>query len=422
MTSARKATSSSTTVTTTAGATAVPGNSISFSVKQLATAQVSLSAGTWTSATDKDSARSASGGLPDWPLSIVQGGKTTTVTLATGASLNDAAAAINKSGAGVSATVVKIDGGFKLQVTSTVTGTDGSFKLLRPTDTDTTAAGPGAALTSTTAPQNAVLNLAGGMTATSSSNTFNELLTGVSVTVSQVSPSTSVTDPVTATTTTTPTMTTISVANDTSAVAAKVKTLMDAANTALSTIKSSTDSSDGSDAPLKGNWTLNDLATQILTQVSTAVGGSAPSQAGISLNKDGTIKFDASMFASALAADPTLAQKIVGGSTTAGADNVNYTPDDVISVDGIAARLSVLAEKASDSATGMITTLANSQDAHAKDLQKQIDDWTDRLTARQATLTAQFNAMETALGTIQNQSTWLTSQINSLPSWSSSKS
>ena len=93
----------------------------------------------------------------------------------------------------------------------------------------------------------------------------------------------------------------------------------------------------------------------------------------------------------------------------------------VISVDGIAARLSVLAEKASDSASGMITTLANSQDAHAKDLQKQIDDWTVRLASRQATLTAQFNAMETALGTIQNQSTWLTSQINSLPSWSSSK-
>jgi flagellar hook-associated protein 2 len=30
--------------------------------------------------------------------------------------------------------------------------------------------------------------------------------------------------------------------------------------------------------------------------------------------------------------------------------------------------------------------------------------------------------METALGTLQNQSTWLTGQLNSLPSWSSSKS
>jgi flagellar hook-associated protein 2 len=28
--------------------------------------------------------------------------------------------------------------------------------------------------------------------------------------------------------------------------------------------------------------------------------------------------------------------------------------------------------------------------------------------------------METALGTLKNQSSWLTSQINALPSWSSS--
>jgi flagellar hook-associated protein 2 len=199
-----------------------------------------------------------------------------------------------------------------------------------------------------------------------------------------------------------------------------VKALMDAANTVLKTISDSTDSSEGSDAALKGNWGLTNLASQILTQVSSAVGGSSPAKAGITLNKDGTIKFDAAAFSSALAADPTLAQKIVGGSTGAGADGVDFTPDDTVSVDGLAARLSVLAERASDSATGMITSLANSQDTRAKDLQKQIDAWTDRLASRKATLTAQFNAMETALGTLQNQSTWLTSQINSLPSWSSS--
>jgi flagellar hook-associated protein 2 len=29
--------------------------------------------------------------------------------------------------------------------------------------------------------------------------------------------------------------------------------------------------------------------------------------------------------------------------------------------------------------------------------------------------------METALGTLKNQSSWLTSQINSLPTWNSNK-
>jgi flagellar hook-associated protein 2 len=37
-------------------------------------------------------------------------------------------------------------------------------------------------------------------------------------------------------------------------------------------------------------------------------------------------------------------------------------------------------------------------------------------------MTAQFNAMESALAALQSQSTWLASQINSLPKWSSSSS
>jgi flagellar hook-associated protein 2 len=43
------------------------------------------------------------------------------------------------------------------------------------------------------------------------------------------------------------------------------------------------------------------------------------------------------------------------------------------------------------------------------------------LALRQKTLTDQFTAMETALGTLKDQSSWLTSQINSLPTWNSSK-
>ncbi|WP_138760338.1 flagellar filament capping protein FliD [Modestobacter altitudinis] len=402
VTAARKASSSSTTAAATAGATAVPGSSVSFSVSQLATAQTSLSAGTWASSSDPmQAATSSTGTMPGWPLTVTQGGKSTTIKLDAGASLNDAAAAINKSGAGLSASVIHLDTGYKLQVTGAATGTVGSFKMT--SDADPT----GSAFTSA-APQDAIIKI-GGMPLTSSSNTFNELLTGVSVTVSQVSAATDA-------------ATTITVANDTSAVTAKVKAMIDAANTALSTIRRNTDSSQGSPAALKGNWTLTNLASQMLTQVSNAVGGSSPAKAGISLSRDGTIRFDATVFSAALVADPTLTQKIVGGATGAGADNINYTPDDTIDTDGLASRLSSLAERASDSAAGMITNLANSQDARTKDIQKQIDVWNLRLASRKASLTTQFNAMEKALGALQSQSTWLTGQLKSLPSWSSSDS
>ncbi len=101
-----------------------------------------------------------------------------------------------------------------------------------------------------------------------------------------------------------------------------------------------------------------------------------------------------------------------------GSDNVAGTVDDTIATDGIGARLQRLAQMAGDSVNGSLTLLANGQDTRAKDLTKQISDWDLRLTQRQASLTKQFNAMESALGALQNQASWLSSQLNSLPSWS----
>ena len=52
----------------------------------------------------------------------------------------------------------------------------------------------------------------------------------------------------------------------------------------------------------------------------------------------------------------------------------------------------------------------------AKDITDRIDAWDLRLAKRKETLTRQFTAMETALSSLQNQSTWLAGQISQLPS------
>ena len=139
------------------------------------------------------------------------------------------------------------------------------------------------------------------------------------------------------------------------------------------------------------------------------------------MTKDGRLTFDATTFKGALASNPTLVQNILGGSTGTGADGNPGTADDTIATDGLAARFAVLAGQASDSTTGLLTTLATGQDSTAKDVQSQIDDWTVGLQLRQQTLTAQFTAMETALGSLKNQSSWLTSQISSLPTCATTK-
>jgi flagellar hook-associated protein 2 len=99
---------------------------------------------------------------------------------------------------------------------------------------------------------------------------------------------------------------------------------------------------------------------------------------------------------------------MLGGTPAAGA---------VAAVPGIASRLLDVAKVASDSTTGSLVALANGKDSVAKDIQKRIESWDVRLAKRKEMLTRQFSAMETALSSLKNQSTWLAGQINSLPSY-----
>jgi flagellar hook-associated protein 2 len=74
----------------------------------------------------------------------------------------------------------------------------------------------------------------------------------------------------------------------------------------------------------------------------------------------------------------------------------------------------VLARRTTDATTGTLTLLAKGRDALADDLETRIADWDLRLAARKEALTKQFTAMETALGSLRSQSTWLAGQLSSL--------
>ena len=386
---AAKATSSDSSVSASAASGAASG-SVTFTVDTLAAAHSVISNTTaWSSPT---AAPATSPGA----LTITQGTTTTSIDTGSG-SLADTIAGINKAKLGLTATAVKTGTNtYQLQVSAATTGKASQFSMTYGTTDDFKIVTPASDAKIT------VGSAGYGYPATSSTNTFDGVLDGTTFTVSKQGASATVTT-----------------ATDNAGITSAVKNLVAAANKAIGTVGTLTDSSDGSDAVLKGNWTLNNLANQVRTQLSSAVGTSSPATVGIQLNKDGTIAFDAAKFTSALTADPALAQSILGGLTGAGADNIANTPDDSITTDGIAARLSVLAEQASDSVGGLLTALATGQDSRAKDLQTQIDDWTLRLAQRQDTMTAQFNALETALGKLQSQSTWLTSQLNSLSNTSS---
>lgn len=399
--SLRSATATSSSVTATADSTASVGNSVSFTVDKLAQAQTSITKTGWSSPT-ADFTSNASG--PAGPLAVLDGNGNTlgTITIPSGGTLSDAAAAINASSYGLNATIVQITPtDYRLQVTSAKTGTANAFTLAGATDTT-----PGQAFTNTTTAQNAQITLQGGFQATSSSNTFTGLMTGVNVTVSAQNAA----------------QTTVSVSEDNTAITSKVQDLVKAANDALSKISQYTDSSSGSTAPLKGDWSLISLSNSIVSAMTNVVGTATAADAGLTVDRYGVIQFDSSAFTTKLQSDPNWISTVFGGTNGDGADGIPGSYDDTISVDGIGSRLMQISAQASDTTVGTLTTLAAGEDTTATDLTNQISDWNTRLQLQQQTLTDQFTAMETALGTLKSQSSWLTSQINSLPGYSSSSS
>jgi flagellar hook-associated protein 2 len=400
-------------VTATATAGAAQG-SLTFTVDRLATTHSVMAKSTWTNTTDPYNLGST---LTIKSTDGTQTFGTINVTSSTtgAASLDDAVAAINKSGLGLSAAAIQTSTGYALQVTATSSGAAKAFRI--QSDTDSTGADYAVGTQGVDAqisfanPSNSTQPY----TSTSASNTFSNVLNGTSITVSQKS-----TTPVT-----------VGVSTDPNAIANAVQSMVTAANNALAKISTYTDSSTGSAAPLKGDFSLLSLTGRVLDAVSSGVGTSlldvngkqitsSAGSTGVQLTRDGKLTFDPVAFKAAYAANPAQVQAVFSGSNGVGADNIANTSDDTVAVQGVGARLAALANQASDSATGSLTSLAKGQDSRAKDIQTQIDAWTLRLAARQQTLTAQFTAMETALGTLKNQSSWLTSQINSLPSSSKS--
>jgi flagellar hook-associated protein 2 len=400
----RKATASGDAgVTVSASASSVAGTSLTFTPTALADTHIVLSNSEWTSTTG-----SVRDQEPGWPIEIRKADGTTvvgTIDVAPGASLAEAVKAINDSTYGVKATIVSLSPTkHRLQLVSTVPGEAGQFIVKSANETEAAA---GSGFTATKTGQDATLDLGNGVVATSSTNTFTDLMPGVTVTISKTGISA-----------------TISVASDQDAVAAKMQTLVDAVNSSLSNVKTYTSNAKGSTAALKGDYSVTSLGSALLTAISEAVEGVAtdgtdrsPAVLGLQLTRDGKVTFDKAKFTAALKETPELAQAMVGGRVAGvGADGVAGGTDDVTAVTGIAQKLLAVAKNASDSATGSLVALANGQDSLVKTYEDRIAAWDLRLAKRKETLTRQFTAMETALSSLRNQSTWLAGQINSLPS------
>ena len=208
--------------------------------------------------------------------------------------------AINAAGAGVTATKVAVgNGDYRVQFSATSAGAVGAFDLYQGSAADVTA-GTAAKLptTSVTTAQDAEISLWGGTSVLkSSSNTFTDLLPGVSMTVSAVSA-----DP-----------TTVTITRDDNQISSVASNLVNSLNnifavitnrSAITTSTGSTGSATVSGGVFTGDSTVQGMNQTLLTAASAPVNGKSPSEYGITLTKTGTIELTPTKFGDALATIP----------------------------------------------------------------------------------------------------------------------
>jgi flagellar hook-associated protein 2 len=368
--------SSSSVVATAPGGTSTATGTVTFDVVSLAKAQSNTarvaSTGDITSADSID-------------VTIGSGdtAKTTTIDISKDRSAAGIAGAITSAGIAVKASVVATSQGDSvLQLNGTRTGAANAFSIAG-LDTLT--------MYTTTTASDANIQVGGaddqgGYNLTSDTNTFTGLMAGVTMTVSKVETGISLTSD-----------------NDIAGIAAKFQALVDAANGTLTEVSNQTayDSSTNTRSPLTGDFMVRQMSQSILSNVSKGLSFTDPndptktipfgslSKFGIQLDRSGQLSFDAAKFTAAYSADPAS-----------------------IKAAGIAFgdSFETVATKQRDNVTSAITSRNNQVDS----LNLQIDNWDVRLTAKQQALMKTYATLETALGKLKDQSSWLSGQIASL--------
>jgi flagellar hook-associated protein 2 len=251
---------------------------------------------------------------PNGPITAVfsgglRAGTVNAVNVSTGdGSLATVVSNINTAGAGVIASAVQVGvNQYRLQLTSAKTGV---LNDLNVSSSEFNAGAGG--LVSVNAAADAKLTIgsgAGAFQVTSGTNTLSGLMPGVTLTLVGTTSSTS---PVT-----------ISSAHDVQGLAAKVQSLVDAANALHQTIQSVTafDTTTNHAQPLTGDFATTQLSLNLATAMEDAVSGAtpvSPNLAGVSADKTGAFKFDQATFIAAYNADPSGMAKLFqrGGAST----------------------------------------------------------------------------------------------------------
>lgn len=342
-------------------------------------------------------------------------------------SLSDIRDAINKSNAGVTARIVDVGGGtsnYKLVLTSNSTGANQSMRITTWDSAGTTqqtdnsglaqlsfdpakASGAGNEFQVTTTAQDAHVKF-NNLDTYRSTNTFSDLITGVTVTLKDSGP------------------TTLTLAKDTSGVKNAIDSFVKAYNTAAQQVRklSSYDATTKKGEVLAGDAgarSLQDMLTQMLnfsvpTQSSNV---KTLTDVGVTVQRDGTLLFDSAKLDSALSSDATAVSQLFAGvydQTKTNALGVHP-----LTAPGIASHLQTLIKAITTQDTGLIDVFTASVNTSIKDVQDQETSMQVRLDKILSNYQTQFAAMDSFVSQWNSTSSYLTQQLNALNGNSNNK-
>jgi flagellar hook-associated protein 2 len=320
----------------------------------------------------------------------------TAVELEAGATVDDAVRALNgAAGSPVYATNVND----KLVLSARTTGTSSAF----------TATGSMLSDEVVRAGVNARYSIDGGPEVPSQTNTVTDAIAGLKLTFKGVTDA--------------PASIAIGAPGlDKAAVKEKVTAFVTAYNDLLKTTRGMLDetrvkepktAADASKGVLWGDTGMTTMLSRLRRATADVVGGNAATmdelrEIGVSTGKStggapsadaklGLLVLDEQQLDKALE-DPQAVRRMLGGLT--GTDGFSQRLENVV--------------KSYTGATGMLSARVAEGDRSLSDLQTRMTAEDDRLAAVEKRWKAQFAAMESALGTAQNQQAWLTGQITAL--------
>lgn len=393
---ARTTTSSDSTLVTVAATTSADAATLTVKVKQSATAQQTLVSGFGSASA------SVSSEAGTFNLTNTASGVATPVAVTASMTLTELAAAINDSDAGVTAAVVQqSDAGWSLLLTGDSVGASQAFSTAFTPEGGTAGVLTGTTTSTPQAAADAAIRVKG-IDYSRSSNTFSDILPGVTLTLKQ---SVSAADWDSASSAS------VGVSTSNANAASAVNAVVTAYNEAYTLYKSLTRSN--ADAaqrgPLSGDQTLHSFMAQVRGMIDGGFNDAAGNNvrfynAGITTAADGTLEVDSDALATAL--EGTLGTILANGASVRPADGTQSLLSFV--------RSSVLTG-------GLLASGRTSGQSMVDALNDQRDTLSGRLTSKQARYTAQYARLDAMLTGMQQTSSALEGALDSIKAQNEAK-